>query len=85
MASTHDTLTLNSVDAIINALGGTEKAAAELRETENRVAVWKHRGAFPANRFMRHTAVLRNKGIAAPPSLWGQQDESSAAPRARSA
>ena len=66
---------ISTVDQLIAALDGPEKAAAKLGEREGTVAVWKHRKRLPARLILKHTEILAREGITASPSLWGAETE----------
>ena len=85
MATTERSTLISTVEAVIAALGGKDDAAAALGETEGRLAIYKHRGSFPAHKFLRHNTVLRERGLNADPALWSQEDGEKAEAEARSA
>lgn len=66
--------TLNSVEAVISALGGV-KAVQELtrRASESAVPNWKLRKSFPSNTYAVMKAALKAKGCTAPDHLWGME------------
>lgn len=76
---------LTTVEAVIAALGGKGEAADALGETEGRLAIYKHRGTFPAHKFLRHNTVLREKGLVADPMLWNQDNGETAESEAMTA
>lgn len=63
---------LETVDAVITALGGPKKVQ-ELtsRESPSAVPMWKVRKRFPANTFTVMTGALQPLGFSAPNRLWG--------------
>lgn len=62
-------ITPQTVDDVIDALGGTHAAAQLFGVTDAAVANWRVRG-LPPRRFLTFRAVLASRGIAAPPSLF---------------
>jgi hypothetical protein len=63
---------LDTVDAVIDTLGGTEQVRKITRYNEtSAVPMWKNRGKFPAKTFKVMQDALRERGFTAPPELWG--------------
>ncbi len=62
---------LHTVDAVIDALGGT-KAVASLtrRKWNSAVSNWKAEGAFPTTTYTILKAELEAIGLSAPDRLW---------------
>lgn len=63
---------LDTTKAVIDALGGT-KAVAELTGRKYTAAHNWRSSRFPANTYRAITIALEEKGLSAPPSLWGMQ------------
>lgn len=62
---------LTSTVEIIDVLGGVA-AVAQLTNTTYKAAHnWKSFGHFPPRTYVTITDALRDRGISAPPSLWG--------------
>lgn len=70
---------LDTVDKIIEALGGTHKAAAALGVVPSAISNWKARGRIPSAQFFAITAALRESGSEAAPGLFGFAEAGSAA------
>lgn len=65
--------TLNSIEAVINELGGP-KAVAELTKRTGSPSVvpnWVKRNKLPAKTFTTLQAALQARGLSAPNDLWG--------------
>lgn len=63
---------LTSVDAVIDALGGTGATASLLGYRSNSpVSNWRARGRLPADKFLVMQDELKRRGLIAPPTLWG--------------
>jgi hypothetical protein len=58
---------------VIKVLGGTVKVAALTGRQRNAVAQWRRFKTFPANTYLVLAKALRDKGLDAPPWLWGQE------------
>lgn len=64
---------IDTVEALIDALGGPAAAAAVLDVQEvGTLRQWKARGKMPSKRFVEHTAILAARQITASPRIWGQ-------------
>jgi hypothetical protein len=64
---------LNTATEVIDQLGGTTKTAALTGRKPQHVTNWRRSGRLPPNTFLTMTTALQDKGLSAPPSLWGQQ------------
>lgn len=62
---------LTSVEQVIDALGGTFKAAEAAKVGPSAVSNWKARGRIPSDRFFVVTEALQREGKAASPALFG--------------
>lgn len=62
---------LDTVDDIIEALGGTHKAAATLGVGPSAISNWKARGRIPTERYFVITDALRENGKTAAQTLFG--------------
>jgi hypothetical protein len=62
---------LKSVDAVIDALGGTAAAAALAGRTGPAASNWRATGRIPAEFFLIFAAALARVGKAADPSVYG--------------
>lgn len=56
---------------VIEALGGIAAVAALTGRTYNAACNWGGFDTFPANTYVAMTAALSERGLTAPPSLWG--------------
>lgn len=66
---------LTSVNAVIDALGGTTVVASLFgfrRPTP--VSNWRVRGSFPSDKYLVMQAELNRRGLTAPPWLWGMAE-----------
>ena len=64
---------VNSVAAVIEALGGRAVCAQLLGVTYQAVHNWRARKHFPPHTFHIMTSLLAAKRLTAPPKLWGMQ------------
>lgn len=62
---------LRSVDALIDAVGGTAKAAEIGGVGPSAVSNWKSRGSIPSEKFMLFSAEMDRLGLRADPALFG--------------
>lgn len=62
---------LNSVDAVLEELGGLTKAGELVGATAQTVNHYRIAKRFPPKTFLVFTEALRAKGFTAPASLWG--------------
>lgn len=62
---------LETVDAVMAALGGNQHVAGLTASKPSAVSMWKKAGSFPSNQFVVMTEALRAIGKSAPLSLWG--------------
>jgi len=63
-------MVLNTVDEVIDSLGGNKAVAKALKIAPHAVIRWRDR-KLPAHTFLAIQALLRVKGLYAPPELWG--------------
>lgn len=71
---------LQTVQDVIQALGGTAETARLTGKRSNHVVNWRNDGRFPAATFLLLTDQLRKRGCNAPPSLWGMAEPADPAP-----
>lgn len=62
---------LETVDQVVEALGGTFKAAMAANVGPSAVSNWKSRGRIPSDRFFLITAALEREGKSVAPGLFG--------------
>jgi hypothetical protein len=62
---------LQTVDAVIEALGGTFKVAELVDLRPQAVSQWRARGQIGKGNYVIMTKALEAKGLVAPASLWG--------------
>jgi len=67
-------VTLDSIEDIIDELGGLKAVGALTGRKSGVVWNWKDRKAFPTNTYVVMQAALRAKGVDAPASLWGMPE-----------
>jgi hypothetical protein len=66
---------IETVDELIEELGGITKAATALGESgPNVVGMWRLRGRMPSHRFLAHKDALERIGINADVRLWFRPD-----------
>lgn len=61
---------LDSTEAVVHALGGWGAVAELTGKRYGTAWQWKRNG-FPADTYLVLQAALRERGLEAPPSLWG--------------
>jgi DNA-binding transcriptional regulator YdaS (Cro superfamily) len=61
---------LNTVDEVVEALGGTAAVAALTGVTAPAVSNWRERGAIPSEYFLRIGEALRGDGWDVEPSVF---------------
>jgi hypothetical protein len=68
--------TLNTVDEVIDALGGGV-AVRKLLGLKSAQALWAYRSrkSFPPKTFIIMNATLSERGCVAPPALWQMQEQ----------
>lgn len=62
---------LRTPDAVIDALGGTFKAAEKLRRTPQAVSNWRLRQRIPSELFLSVSDALQAEGKTAAPEVFG--------------
>jgi hypothetical protein len=63
---------LNTVDDVIDALGGTEAVRQITKYRKpSAVPMWKHRKKLPPSTYKVLQEALRERGMTAPHHLWG--------------
>lgn len=62
---------LETVDQVIEALGGTFKAAAAVSVGPSAVSNWKTRGRIPSDRYFVISDALKREGKKVAPALFG--------------
>jgi DNA-binding transcriptional regulator YdaS (Cro superfamily) len=70
---------LQSVSAVIDALGGPSALALRVGLTQQAVSQWRARDSIPADKYLLLQAELKRRGLTAPPSLWGIAEPNEAA------
>ena len=65
------TRTLQTVDDVIRALGGTVKTSALAGVSPSQVSGWRHAKRLGAKTFLVLKQELAGRGFDAPASLWG--------------
>lgn len=71
-AMTYD---INTLDELIDALGGPSRAAAQHEITPQAVCDWKAKGYLPPSRHMQVFLALKRIGKSADPDLFGCTEE----------
>lgn len=69
---------LNSVDAVIDALGGPTAAGDLLGVWPSAVVNWRTRGKITADKFLLVTDALKAKGLKVSPGVFGFKAEARA-------
>ena len=67
-------LTLTSVRAVVNHLGGVEVVALMTGRSKNNVRNWIALRRFAAPTFLTISIALRKRKAIAPPRLWGIEE-----------
>jgi hypothetical protein len=67
------TTQLDTVDAVLNALGGTGAVAELVKNTDAAVSNWRKAGQFPANTYLIIRAELEKLDRTAPDTLWAMK------------
>lgn len=65
---------LKTVDAVMDALGGTQHVANLTSSKPSAVSMWRKAETFPSNTYVALTQALRERGKTAPPSLWNMKE-----------
>lgn len=71
--------TLDSVDAVIDALGGTFEVARLVGRKPQAVSNWRGRASMPPEFFVVMSDALRARDLRAPPALWGMAEAAESA------
>jgi 2-methylcitrate dehydratase PrpD len=66
---------LETVKAVVLALGGTDAVASLTRRSAQAVSNWISTGRISPRLFWLMTAVLAKRGFTAPAELWSQEAE----------
>jgi hypothetical protein len=61
---------LNTVDGVVEALGGTGAVARLTKRTDSAVSNWRKVGKFPSSTIFMITGALEQIGFTAPPKLF---------------
>ena len=61
---------LNTVDAVIDVMGGSAKTARQLNAPYSAVSNWRRDKQFPANTYLAIMEALKAKRLTAAPGLW---------------
>lgn len=64
---------LETVDAVMEELGGNRPVATLTASKPSAVSMWRKAQSFPTNQYLIMTEALREKGKTAPASLWGMK------------
>lgn len=64
---------LDTTEQVIDALGGNQPVAELTLSKPNAVSNWRGFKTFPSNTYVAITEALRERGLAAPASLWGMK------------
>jgi hypothetical protein len=73
---------LRTATDVIKALDGTTAVARLTNRKPQHVTNWRATGRLPAKTFLIISRALAERGMAAPPSLWGiEEPEAPLAPR----
>lgn len=65
---------LHSIDAVIDALGGTKKVAKLTGRTAAAVSNWRNAGKFPSNTYLLLKAALGDRSGDPPDALWTMKE-----------
>lgn len=65
---------LATAGAVIDALGGTGATARLLGKTPQHVANWRAANRLPSYSFLVVGSALKERGLSAPPSVWGIEE-----------
>jgi len=69
---------LETVDAVMAALGGNQPVAGLTSSKPSAVSMWRKAKSFPSNTHLVMTEALERQGKTAPASLWGMKVRESA-------
>jgi DNA-binding transcriptional regulator YdaS (Cro superfamily) len=64
---------LTSVEAVIEAMGGPTKTAAQLGQRPNTVSNWKLRNKIPPEHFLAVSEALKASGAVPDPQIFGMK------------
>jgi len=70
---------IGSIAELITTLGGPKAAGETLGATPQMVVNWRERGSLPSRSYLIHKTKLAERGLSAPPTLWGLSDPAEAA------
>jgi DNA-binding transcriptional regulator YdaS (Cro superfamily) len=70
---------LESVDEVIEALGGTQRSAEQLGVLPTAVSNWKARGKIPSDKFLVISGALRERGKKVSSTIFGFSEQPEAA------
>lgn len=73
-----DLQTLDTLDEVITALGGTDGLFDLMGAKPSTISMWKKAGNFPSNSYVVMTETLRARGKAAPDALWKMKQSAEA-------
>lgn len=65
---------LTTAGEVMEALGGVSEVARLTRRTYKAAFQWRYLPTFPANTYIVMTEALGQRGLSAPPSLWGMAE-----------
>lgn len=66
-------ITVSTIRELIEVLGGPTKTGELLGGVSTQVVVnWRNRGRITPSLYVHNQAKLKERGIVAPPELWGQ-------------
>jgi hypothetical protein len=67
------TTQLDTIDAVVDALGGTGVVAGMVKNTDAAVSNWRKAGQFPANTYLIIRGELEKLNKTAPDTLWAMK------------
>lgn len=70
MIRSMDMMNLETAEEVFDALGGNAGVEELTHSKPSRVSNWRNSGSFPSNMYVVMTDALRERGKAAPASLW---------------
>jgi hypothetical protein len=75
MMSPDDPKQIDTVAALVEALGGFERMAELFGGRSGTVRMWRDRGYIPPRHYLKHASLLKARGISADPAIWNQEAE----------